>query len=466
LFAAAHLRLAIEKLAESVPLSGADLQPARNARTSLSEHDRVLLDAIEPYAMTPPDLKESQRRLEAALLKYPSDPELLLQLAYVFDNSSQPERAAAPADRAIAADQTYALAWVTKGDVAVERDDITGAVDAFGQCIRVSPGATTCLGQLSQIETSEGKCVELLDTSSKLAALLPDGPDAHRLQAMALLGSGQPIAAARAELQQRWDHLEPPRRQYARLFDEAALCILEGDFRGAEARYAELETMTASASDDVTKLQLVHPRMLLDLEVGRFAEVTRLAGQYLRQRSGWMQSQRRYDASLNVAAIELAAGGITRSDFNRLRDQWLARNPDALPVFRWVDAYAGPASTPEEGAAALATMPDTRPLLNAYVMEPAFAEPIGRAYVLGGKPEEAASFLSRASATCDLTSDLSVIFSTWAAFDLGRTLEALGDTAGACAAYQRVLGRWGTATPPSRTAAKSRARRGVLGCPP
>jgi serine/threonine-protein kinase len=52
-----------------------------------------------------------------------------------------------------------------------------------------------------------------------------------------------------------------------------------------------------------------------------------------------------------------------------------------------------------------------------------------------------------------------------AVLDLGRALEQTGDTAGACAAYARVLAKWGTAKPRSITA--DAAREGVrrLRCP-
>ena len=48
--------------------------------------------------------------------------------------------------------------------------------------------------------------------------------------------------------------------------------------------------------------------------------------------------------------------------------------------------------------------------------------------------------------------------------DLGVAREATGDRAGACEAWQRVLDRWGRATPRSVTAEDARARMRALGC--
>ena len=71
-FAAAHLRRA---LLADVAISDRDAEgpaeQARNGRASLGDHDRALLDAVEPWMSVPPDLTEARRRLEVAASAHP-----------------------------------------------------------------------------------------------------------------------------------------------------------------------------------------------------------------------------------------------------------------------------------------------------------------------------------------------------------------------------------------------------------
>jgi hypothetical protein len=317
--------------------------------------------------------------------------------------------------------------------------------------------------QLATLQANQGKCKELLGTAGKLRALMPDSAGPYYYLAQGLLGAGEPISEARGALQQKWDRMGPSDRASIHVWDEATLAILEGDFVAAERRYAELDKMTAADKSDPARFQLAYPRMLLALEGGRFAEATRLAALYLRQRSGWIPDEGN-DFSVRAYAVELAAGGIPRSAFDRLRDEWLARNASVPPALRWVDAYARSVRDPQDAADALAAKPEVHPLLSAYTALPSLAGPTGHAYLLAGKIDDAIHFLSQASASCELNGDQEVIFSTWATFDLGRALEVRGDVEGACAAYARALHRWGAATLPSRTAAKALARSHALGC--
>jgi serine/threonine-protein kinase len=460
LFAAAHLRLAIEKALDFEPITSAELQPARDSRASLGEHDRILLEAIEPCGLAPPDWKESQRRFEAAVAKYPADPDFHFQLAIVLDESSQPARAIAELDAAIAGDPGFALAWWMRADLQIETDDAAGAFESYAQCLKVSPGATTCLSEFATLQSNAGKCEELVSTSRKLVTLAPTAARAYERLAEGLAGSGHPLGEVRAALQQQWDHEPESERRLSQLKGEASLEILVGDLAGAERRYEEAETLIASSSDGAKRLGLVYPRMLIEVEVGHFALASHLAEVYLRQRAAWSSPG---DDSLSVEAVELAAGTLSRAKFEALREQWLTRNRDMPPGPRWVGAYALPATTRGDAVAALATKPDVHPLLNALFMFPEQSEPIGRTYVLAGELDEGIPLLSQASSACVLDA-VAPIFATWAAFDLGEALETRGDASGACAAYQRVLTRWGTATPPSRTAAKAVARRRALTC--
>ena len=82
--------------------------------------------------------------------------------------------------------------------------------------------------------------------------------------------------------------------------------------------------------------------------------------------------------------------------------------------------------------------------------------------LLAGRAMDAAPYLERASRQCDvLTFPFEIVH---AALDLGRAREAVGDTAGACAAYGQVLARWGGAKPRSATADAARSASQRLRC--
>jgi serine/threonine-protein kinase len=468
LFAAAHLRLALTKLldVDAQGITSADLQGAHASQASLGTHDRALLDAFEHMARVPPDFKESERLLGAAGQKYPNDADFPFQRAVVLDYAEQPAEAAKALDVSIARDPTFALAWRMMAQLRIELDDAAGATKSFDECLKVSPGATTCLGDLARIQANEGKCEELVRTSRQLSALMPDAYQPYMYLAQGLLGSGAPADAARAALQQMREHLPAAKRPSSQLFSDAALSVLAGDFLGAERKYYECDRMPDARGDDVLKCEIAYSRVLIDLEIGRSAQARQVADAYLRQREGLALSARGYQCPLIMEAAKLAGGETTRAAFGEVRRKWLTQNPDAPPVDRWLLAYALPTASREDADAALAAKPDTRPLFNLLALYPTSAEPVGRVYALSGRLDEAIDYLEPASASCQLLQGRHIIFSSWATLELGHALEQRGDKAAACAAYQRVLARWGKALPPSKTATGALERARALDCAP
>jgi hypothetical protein len=205
--------------------------------------------------------------------------------------------------------------------------------------------------------------------------------------------------------------------------------------------------------------------VLLSSELGRFSEARRIADGYIRRRAGHAKLMAL--SGLLMQARLLLLGGTTRAKFNELRDKWLADNPDAASSGEadgWIFAYAAPAVTREEATSALAASPAFRPLIYPLHFSSDRAEAVGRTYYLAGHLDEGAKYLKMASTPCLELSPMEALSATWASFELGVALEERGDTASACTAYDRVLARWGSAKPPSLTAAKARARKRALGC--
>jgi hypothetical protein len=124
--------------------------------------------------------------------------------------------------------------------------------------------------------------------------------------------------------------------------------------------------------------------------------------------------------------------------------------------------YATPAATRDEAVEALAAAP--QPLPRAHTNQfhrEGFGDP-GKVLLLAGRAAESLALLRVAASSCSALA--APLDHTRANMNLGLALEAVGDTAGACAAYGVVLERWGAAKPRSVSGERSRGRHAALAC--
>ncbi len=161
----------------------------------------------------------------------------------------------------------------------------------------------------------------------------------------------------------------------------------------------------------------------------------------------------------------LHGGRLTPAELTARRDAWLsswkARLTPVSRSFHWPFGYARVADTPEAARAALDVLPSYGPL-PPYRPQRLVEADVGRTYLLAGQPALALPWLERAARKCEV---ISYPFEhVRAHLLLGQAREATGDTLGACAAYGRVLDRWGHATPRSVTAEQAKARVQALDC--
>jgi serine/threonine-protein kinase len=466
LFGAAQLRLAVTRLLdlETEAIVDTDFQATRTAQASLGTHDKLLLEAFEAAGHSPPELAVARRTLQDATDAHAEDAEYPFALAIVEMYGLDMPRATKAIETSIARDPGFAFAWRTKGDILALIDDADGAKQVLGQCIKVSPGATTCMSDLIRIESAAGDCTDLIATSRKLAAILPDSDVPYRSLAEGLLGSGAAVDAARAALQQAIERTPSESRSDVRLAEDAALATFVGDFARADAAYKTLAE--GAASQDATyAFTVAYPRVLIATETRRLADARRIAETYLRVRPGLANAG--FDLSLMMQAEELSAGLLAPAEFERERSAWLHRNASVPESQRWITAFALPVTTRESALAALGGMPDAGgPLLNAFMTAPDEAEPIGRTYAQMGSRELAERYLSLASGSCHLLNGQQVIFAMRATLELGRLLEEGGDAAAACTRYERVIARWGHAVPSSTSATIAQERARTLRCTP
>jgi serine/threonine-protein kinase len=473
-FAAAHLRRALFPRGGDITTQmREDIQSARTSRGSLSDHDRALLDAIEPWTRTPPDLREAERRLDLAVRAHPGDVDFAFQLACATGLTDDNAKAVAEYDSVIAMDPGSSLAWYLKSRKLVILSDVPGALAGYARCLDVSPVATMCLDDLAALQASEGKCAEMASTARRAIDLSPAAPSPHGALAAALFSLGAPESEVRASLAKEWERLPASSRPEYESAGRASLAMLSGRFAEADGLEQATESALSSAPDEYRHFLPAYTRMLIALETGRDRDAQRLAGDYLRHRQAWQSDDLGSERSIWVYAVEVAAGGITPAEFDKQRAAWFARDAQRAASVgwgtsnagaKWAVAYATAVTKPEEARDALAALPEAGVSIDALSTSPLLEEPIGRTYLLAGRLDQAVATLGHASRACFVFDYFVPIFSTWAAFELGEALEARADTPGACAAYRVVRNRWGSAVPFSKTAAKAEARRRALRC--
>lgn len=190
----------------------------------------------------------------------------------------------------------------------------------------------------------------------------------------------------------------------------------------------------------------------------------------MKRRDAWEPPHRVDDGAIESDPIPLMlgvlahTGGLDAATFDRRRQDWLraweGKTSEAFGHFLWVYAYAIPAETPEEARAALAALPKYAPL-PPFLPQTLSVANIGHASLLAGDLDGALPYLRKASTSC--MAMYRPIANTRAYAGLGDALGAKKDRAGACAAYQIVLDRWGNEHR-SVTAQAVRTRRSQIRC--
>jgi hypothetical protein len=142
------------------------------------------------------------------------------------------------------------------------------------------------------------------------------------------------------------------------------------------------------------------------------------------------------------------------------RDKYIekrATSPESA-AWAWAAAYSTPAHTRAEADEALAAL---TPDMQAHLARS--SGQVGHVRALAGDFAGAKDDLASVTRECTFT-----YYALPALPDVllyGRALEATGDAAGACAAYEKILARWGKASA-SITAKEARARASSLRCAP
>ncbi|AKT39516.1 serine/threonine-protein kinase [Chondromyces crocatus] len=467
-FAAAHLRLAQthQNLRTQDP-GRAHFQRAISLRAALGPRDQALMEVYEPLLLRDPaDVDEGVRRLQQASRRYPDDMEFLsLQALHVRRND--PAASLALASRCVERDPAYADCWQAKGKALEALGRAGEAYDAIEECVRVSPAATDCLRDRARMHARAGRCSDYeQDLRTSLAQHA--GIESRYLSlAEATYAIGRPPAAVHAVLEQLRAHATGQATEVQHTLYEANLMVLGGDLRGARSLVRELHQKHHQGAQEATLLS--GTRLLeiaLSLQLGDAHQAARDAAEHrgvLEARLG-SSSQVTRDPTMTLLHAELEGELLTRSQYVARREAWLRAWELKLPPQQrgqaWLRGYAFPASTQAEAEEALAALPRFQPL--PLYREPDQEEALGRVNQLAGRSAEARASLVEFTRAC--VALRFPVTHTVAHHHLGLSLEAQGDTTGACAAYRVVLSRWPVASG-AVTSKATAARVKALGCP-
>ncbi|MGE5185465.1 MAG: tetratricopeptide repeat protein, partial [Acidobacteriota bacterium] len=331
------------------------------------------------------------------------------------------------------------------------------AREAAVECRRVGPTRAACVFELSRVLDDQGQCDELETALRDWEIASPDEPRAPHKLAELLLATDRPEAAVHELLDEARARLPAPARAGSEQQDAELLAWHDGDFALLE------KTLRARDLGDGH-----WARQLIDiyLETGRDADALAVAEEFERKNANMPPAPGTSDGPLfndptsDMLAMLARGGAIGADEYHRRRDAWVHELDTHIGGdYRrqiWAHAYAQPARTADEAREAVAAMPRYEPLPPFYWFF-VYGD-IGRALVLGGKPELALPYLERATHRCLARDPRDFYY-------LGMAEQATGDRDGACAAYATAAHRWEHATPRSLTVERARAALEALGCP-
>jgi serine/threonine protein kinase/tetratricopeptide (TPR) repeat protein len=473
---AADLRHALIELSTDDPdRQEAALQAYRRAvagRDRLVPRDRAVADALGPALLgQPADWASCEQRLRDLAAKAPLDEPLLVNLGQVLSVEGKLAEADEAFDHAILLDPKDVGARALRADRQLVRGDLAGAGATAASCVEMSPGSTRCISLLFSARSIEGKCHETEALAQRLITVSPEDLwgylDLHESE-LALAEPDETVLATEERLIRATDAADKP---WATLHYPWLRAVLEGDFARANELIDEEEALAVKNGSLSDQLRALYDTAAVAMETGDLARAGRAADMYLKRRQALPPPTyvtRNAVARDHVPPLLVAlrrAGLLAADDARRKRDEWLgtwqARFNGREASYLWIQGYALPAETRADADEALAHAPsDLGPVLTGDELE---VEAVGRVYVLAGRYEEATPLLDSASKQCRVRRFPLGI--PRAGYYLGLAREGVGDKAGACEAYARVLGRWGKpGKVRSVTAGLAAQRSRALGC--
>jgi serine/threonine protein kinase/Tfp pilus assembly protein PilF len=458
-YASAHAHLAFLSAWPDSEARG-HFRRAFELRAALSPQERIVLEASEPAFRLPPDMPAARERLRHALTQ--ADTALVREsLATVLMRAGDEDEALELLQAMTSTQPTPALVWKDIAQANIFAGRVPEARAALAECLKTSSVATTCLANLDALEANEGDCPSAEDTSRRAIALDSSSPWGFGFLARALAARGAPTQSVLEALEQQWLIAPPETRASEEASWRMRFAVLYGDFGTALHQSQLWNTAVQTRPDGASHAKAMYYTYLLDDEIDARADALHVADAYLARRDAWLPESY-LDRSIWAVRAQYRYGAISRTEYARQRDAWIARvrNPGQLEqdASIWLEAFARAVRDDTDAREALASMPKSLP--DPVARDASEDLPIGEVFLRAGDRSRAIPYLRRAASAC--TALDSPIEHTRSLFELGLALEASAPTE-ACTLYERVLQRWGAARQ-SVTAGKVRGRIAAMHC--
>ncbi len=404
---AARLWLAYFYYPVDPPKGRSHFAAARSASGSLSDRDKALLVASEPYFDDPPDFKEWASRMRALGKAHPDDSEIGYREAYASWRAADANGALEAAGRSSKIDPgAIRPRWLSAMVHAELRSDLDSAIKELEKCVVAIPGASACHGQRAIFLAEGGRCQELETATRSWLARAPSSANARLLLASALVARNAP----RTAVEQAWiegsDRMLDSGRKETKARGLARIALREGDFETAETEYRIWITESESREDVDGRLGPIAELAAVQQARGKKAEVQTLSAELERESAltpdssvWWLTTQ---DTVLAPALVLAVASG---RDVEKHREDWITRalawekNGQAPIGFAWLTGVARFVRTPEQ--ARLAWRSDLPKPDPTHWWPAQLSAWLGETYVLGAKPADGVPLLERAALACD-----------------------------------------------------------------
>ncbi|MRG94013.1 serine/threonine-protein kinase [Polyangium spumosum] len=464
-FGAAYLRLAlIERFRTDTASTRIAFQRAMQLRSSMTERDQVMLDALEPLLQRdPPDLAETLERIEGASKRYPGDAELV-DLQVNLQTRHEPAKLLTLTDRCLELDPKYADCWQIRALSLFQLEKEEEALAALDRCVEVVPAAVDCLRERVFARKHLGQCDRLESDVRRWITKDPSSALALSELAVALQSGGKKGPAVKAAVDQAAKKFREQGRNEAAGRLRIHHAIVSGDFEAAEQIARELERDIAGES--LEEKHIVPALALVQLyeETGQDKRAAEVAERFLAQRSAWTRPVVQtawWDPTVAFLEAKRRGGALDAAQYTSARDAWAGGAGDPKQAAVWFVGYAMPARTEAEARQALAVQPPLQPAAFYTQMAPRVEMLLGGVFFLAGDVAAALPHLEAASRSCTALDE--PIWHTVAIYRLGVAREQRSDKEGACSAYRAVLDRWGRVKA-SVTAQSAAARARALKC--
>jgi eukaryotic-like serine/threonine-protein kinase len=470
---AAHLRISLAARL-NLGMESERRQAFKHAlqfKDKLTERDKLLVDAFEPYiARDPTDPRETVRRLVDLAARYPNDAEIAYYVGTTESDIGKFPEAVTAFSRATALDPAFARASAAMADTQGYAGDLEGALRTTAKCLAVRPVATEC-SRVQFLIHRVSDCSALEADAKRALTVDAEDADGYWFLTEALVAQERPRTVVQEAFDQ-WARRQSPDAKAYRLRKQLWFDLNFGDVVAASAHLDDWEGRVRDNPNVFAHAPIYRYRIAIEEERGRPAIARQIAARFIERYDMWLRPTAVDDAGMWqdrfpwILGVLLRLGGISYPEFAQRRDAWVRRwrstASGSYVGYIWVYAYATSAQTRESALDAIAAIESFAPLPTVHgdINADAF---VGRMYLVAGRPKDAIEPLRRASAMCRTI--LNPVDQMGALSDLAAAYEAAGQNADACAAWERVLKRWAAGTPKLTSAERARARLAALSCP-